>query len=126
MVRVFHKNEAAKRMEQRQAATVMDEDENATDQLMTTNPDANAFYGHPSTSAFGGYLPYYQEEAAANANNVNVAAPLLANPFIGQAKIEQFSNSMVSTSRETGLSSDWNAEISSGPPLFDLENIWNY
>ena len=82
---------------------------------MECDSTVNSFFPHSGSSSLG-YMHQY--------------------PFVGQyCKGEQFSSSIVSTNSrdDTGLSSDWNADISSyhhdGPssgPLFDLENIWNY
>ncbi|ONK78174.1 uncharacterized protein A4U43_C02F15280 [Asparagus officinalis] len=113
VVRVLHKNEAAKK----NPSTVQE----------------SACFAHPCTSS----LSYLQQDEAME----RATAPVNANarhnsssmsPFIGQRKIEQFSSSMATTSHDTGLSNDWNAEISSydyglsSGPFFDLENIWNY
>ncbi|KAJ6831666.1 NAC domain-containing protein 100-like [Iris pallida] len=90
----------------------------------------NPFFSHDGSAGWG-YL--HQEEATGRAfcaanNNINAAGavPISSSAFIRQCKVEQASNSMAIRSHETGMSSDFHAEISScnAKDLLRLVLLW--
>lgn len=114
VVRVFQKNDGVKKI-------ALNEESNAAmEDFMSLVPPQNPGFVHSGSTSYG------------HLNHFSVANNNVYSPFIGQAKVEQLSNSMASTSRDTGLSIDRNADISSydyghsSGLMFDLQNIWNY
>lgn len=117
VVRIFHKNEASTT---KQNPLLSTEESNAMDEDNQQNFGSSHLFGHLGSSSLGYFHPH--DTVVANASTS-------LSPFVGQRKQEQFSNSMMSTSRETGVSnetSSYDHDGLSSEPLFDLENIWNY
>ncbi|KAJ6844159.1 NAC domain-containing protein 100-like [Iris pallida] len=150
--RVFHKNGGIKKspltVDQSMSADgTTSQQQTTSSQVHTQNyqestayffseiPPPNPFFSHLGSAA-AGYLHHREEEELATGRplrtDANVAGA--SSAFTGKCKVEQVSNSMASRSQDTGISNDWHADVSSydgedhssGGPLLNLDNIWDY